>query len=817
MTPKNSGLGGRQTSHILEQLTLEEKATLLEGSESWYTAPVERLGIRALTLTDGPHGVRKIRARDGGSGGFDIGENEPATSFPTASAVAASWAPENARLIGRAIARECRHLGVDALLAPGINIMRDPRCGRNFEYFSEDPLITGVFGSAFITGVQGEGVAACVKHFAANSNENFRFVGDSVVDERALREIYLRAFERVIKTTQPATVMCAYNKLNGTYCSDNRELLTDILRSEWGFDGLVMTDWGATHDRVAGIKAGVDLDMPGGVPHNRAAIMGAVRDRTLETEAVDEAVDNVLQLVGHAAMDPLPPGDDLGEHDALATEVALDSAVLLHNQGLLPLSGHERIAVVGEFFERLRFQGAGSSLVTPRSVTTAKNAFDQRGVQYVYARGFRSLETRPDSELADEAVRAARGADAVLFFGGLGDLEESEGFDRDHLRLSEAQTALLSTLADTGVPVVLILHAGSAVEIPEVERLAAVLHMHLPGMHGGEATAALLLGERSPSGKLAQSWPRHVSEISDVHDYNAGPIAKYYESIYVGYRFYDKAGTPVQFPFGHGLSYSTFEYHDLQVSEREGEVKATVTVHNTGTRDASEVVQLYVGNNESAVFKATRELRAFTKVHVPAGGSVRASMHFTLADLSYWDVRERDWILENGTYLVQVAASSADIRLEAPIRVVSGQATRSPYPKNVDRAYATPPHAIPSEFSTLVGRPIPQGVKSRRLTMETRLADARGSLLGAILYAAIVGHVRRDYRHALRLPDSLERDARVKNAYFLVRMMPTSSMRSLAMSSNGRFPYYLADGLADIAAWHPVKGLRKILAGRRQR
>jgi len=798
---------------LLGELTLEEKARLLEGVDSWYTTPIERLGIPSLLLTDGPHGVRKVR--DIG-GGFDIADNAPSTSFPTASAVAASWDPENARRIGEAIGVECGWHGVDVLLAPGVNIMRDPRCGRNFEYFSEDPLVAGAFGAAFVQGVEAQGIGTSVKHFAANSNEEYRFVGDSVVDERALREVYLRAFERVVTEASPATVMCAYNKLNGTFCSENRDLLTGILRDEWGFTGVVMTDWGATHDRVAGIAAGLDLDMPGGVPHNRAAIVAAVEDGSLAADTVDAAVRNVLTLIsGRTSHGESASAPDLETHAALATQVALDSAVLLRNDGTLPLPPDRRIAVVGEMFERLRFQGAGSSLVTPTTVTSARDAFDRRGIRYAYARGYRSLDATPDPALAAAAVAAARDAEVVLFFGGLGDLEESEGFDRPHLRLSDAQASLLRELVGTGVPVVLVLHAGSAVEVPVVDELAAVLHMHLPGMHGGEAAAALLFGEACPSGKLAQSWPRTAEDASDFADYNRGPMARYYESIYVGYRFYDKAGTDLLFPFGHGLSYANFSYDDVTVRVHDGRAEAAVTVTNTGEVDAAEVVQLYVRNNSDGVFKAEKELRAFAKVRIRAGETVVVPLSFALSDLSYWDVAEHGWVLDNGEYEILIAASAADIRLRAPLTVTTGRNARSPYPPEVDRAYSTPPRSVPECFPKLVGAPMAVPDTGRRLTMETRLKDARRSPVGALLHRAIVGRARKEFEAARRLPESFERDTRLKNAHFLLRMMPTATLRSLVMSSNGQLPYEVAAGIADLAAWHPVRGLKKILSKRR--
>lgn len=809
--PKATAPARASAEQLLAELTLEEKARMLEGVSSWRTFGVERLGIRSLYLTDGPHGVRKVRDA---AGAFGISGNLPSTSFPTSATLANSWDPENARAVGAAIGRECVDLGVDVLLAPGVNLQRSPLCGRNFEYYSEDPLVSAAFGAAFVQGVQGQGVAASVKHFAANSNEDYRFVGDSLVDERALRELYLRQFERVVREARPATVMCAYNAVNGTFSSDNRELLTGILREEWGFDGLVMTDWGATHDRVTALQAGCELDMPGDAAHNRAAIVTAVRDGRLPLEVLDETVRRMLALIEWCTTAQKPMGShDPAAHAALAARVAVDSAVLLENDGALPLAPEaEHLVVIGELFERMRFQGAGSSLVTPTTLVTPRDAFAARGIRYRYARGYRALAEGRDDRLAREALASVGADDTVLFFGGLTDLEESEGFDRTTMALPESQTVLLEQLLAAGARVVLVLFAGAPVELPFAERLAAVLHLGLPGMQGGEAAAALLFGEANPAGRLAQSWPRIAAEQSAL-DYNTGYQARYAESIYLGYRGYDAADARVRYPFGHGLSYTAFAYRDLRVTQHDGRVEVRATVDNTGRRDGAEVVQLYVHNNRGEVFKAEKELRAFAKLHVPAGGSADAVLTFDLADLSYWDVAEHGWVLENGAYEVQLGASASDIRLRAPLEVTSGRPSRSPYPTEVDADYATPPRRVPASFPALLGREVSPEPQRRRLTMETRLVDTRHTVVGALFSRAVLARVEKDYRAALRMPDGPERDARVKNTHFLVRMMPFQSLRSMTMSSSGALPAHAAAGIAELATGHPIRGLRRILHG----
>lgn len=795
-----------EIERLLGELTVAEKVRLLEGSQSWRTHPVDRLGIPALFLTDGPHGVRRVREVEGA---FGVSNNHPSTAFPPAVTLASTWDPAYAARMGEAIAAEASDLGVDVVLAPGVNIKRNPLCGRNFEYFSEDPLLTGALGAAFVRAVEERGIATSVKHFAANSNEDYRFVGDSVVDERALREIYLRQFERIVTEGQPSTVMCAYNALNGTFASDNRVLLTDILRDEWGFDGVVMTDWGATHDRVQSVIAGCELDMPGDAPHNRQALMDAAADGSLPAEILDQAVRRMLRLILRPRVRAEEPSD-AAAHADLSRDIATEGAVLLANDGVLPLSASAEYLVVGEMFERMRFQGAGSSLINPTSTVTPRAAFEARGIRYRYHRGYRAMSPETDAVLEAEAVAAMRPGDTVLFFGGLSDLEESEGFDRASMAMGENQVRLLRRLAAAGARVVFVMFAGAPVELPFADDLAAILDMHLPGMHGGEATARLLFGEVSPSGKLAESWPLTAADASSAADFDRSPRAQYYESIYVGYRFYDAAGTALRYPFGHGLSYTRFAYRDLEVDKADGRVRVRAHVDNVGDRDGVEIVQLYVRNNRDGVFKADKELRAFARVPVAAGASAVVDLEFSLDDLAYWDVEARDWVLDDGDYDVLLAASAADVRLRAPLSVRTGRTPRSPYPAEVDAAYAVPPTAVPDVFPLLLGRDLPPLASTRRLTTETRLTDARRTLLGAVMLRAVSSRVRKDYTEALAMPDGTERDARVKNAHFVLRMMPFQSLRSLAMSSGGAMPLHVARGISELALGHPIRSLRHL-------
>ena len=793
---------------LLEKLTLEEKAALVEGTKTWNTNAVPRLKIPALFMTDGPHGLRKVRRA---SGSFGIADNEHSTAFPTSAAVACSWEPENARQMGGAIAGECLAAGVDVLLAPGVNIKRSPLCGRNFEYFSEDPLLSACFGEAFVQGVQSRGVGCCVKHFAANSTENYRFIGDSVMDERALHEIYLRAFERIVRRAEPYAVMCAYNRVNGVFASENRMLLQETLREEWGYRGPVMTDWGATCNRVRGVFAGCDLDMPGDIRHNRRSILEAVQCGALPAAALDRAARHMLELIGKCRKAQARHPYDAKAHAALSEKIAQDSAVLLKNDGVLPLRGGEKLLAVGEMFEKMRYQGAGSSLINPPEVVAPAAAFRRRGIRFTYCKGYRSYHAGRSTSLEQEALAASEDADTVLFFGGLNDLEESEGFDRSHMRLPENQTVLLEKLLATGKKVVLVLYAGAPVELSFYHKLAALLDMVLPGMHGGEATAALLFGEVDPSGKLAESWPLRAQQSSCAADYGQSPVSRHYESIYVGYRFYDKAGTPLRFPFGYGLSYTAFAYRGMEVCEKDGRVAVRVRLANTGMRDGVEVVELYVRNAPSRVYKAEKELRAFCKIFLRAGEEKTAELSFEKADLAYWHAGRHAWVLENGTYELCAAASAADIRLTAPLVVSDGERAETPYSAQIDAAYAEPPETVPSCFDALPGVRLPRVYPQGVLTMESPLSEFRRTPLGWLLFTAVMHILRRDYKRAQRMPDSLERDARVKSSYFIATMLPYQSLRSISMSSSGQLQYGAAVALFDIMTGHPLRALRRLL------
>lgn len=701
---------------VLASLTTEERASLLDGSDFWHTQGLPERGVPAVMVTDGPHGLRKQPAEGDHLG---IGGSVPATCFPPAAGLASSWDVDLLERVGTALGEECRAEGVAVLLGPGVNMKRTPLCGRNFEYFSEDPVLAGDLAAALVRGVQGQGVGTSLKHFAANNQETHRMSVSAEVDERTLREVYLTAFERVVTGAQPWTVMCSYNRINGVYASQDPWLLTDVLRGEWGFEGLVVSDWGAVDDRPLGVAAGLDLEMPSSSGASTAKVLAAVREGRLAQDDVDRAARRVLRLVAQARAglaDPRPY--DAAAHHALAREAAQRSAVLLRNDPvggggpLLPLdpAGAGVVAVLGEMARTPRYQGAGSSQVVPTqlddALTALRDGLDGSGgsggsggsSEVRFAAGY-ALDGSAGGGLEQEAVDAARGADVVLLFLGLPGSYESEGFDREHLDLPSEQLALLDAVLAVNERVVVVLSNGSAVRlVPWADRVPALLEGWLLGQAGGSAVADLLLGVVSPSGRLAETLPVRVE---DTPAFGAGfpgegGVVRYGEGVFIGYRWYDSRRLPVAFPFGHGLTYTTFGYADLSV-EVTGAGAAVglhveMTLTNTGPRAAAEVVQVSVADPVAAVSRPDAELRAFARVELAAGESQRVTFDLGARDLSYWSPVQRRWVVEGGSFEVRVGASSRDVRLRETVQV--------------DGEDLTPPVALESEISAWLAHPV---------------------------------------------------------------------------------------------------------------
>ena len=666
---------------LIGRLTLEEKAALCSGADFWHTVAVERLGIPAIMVSDGPHGLRAQLAESDHVG---LAGSEPATCFPTASAIGSSWDPDLYGSIGEALAAEAHSLGVSVVLGPGINMKRSPLCGRNFEYLSEDPYLAGELATAMVQGMQQHGVGTSLKHYAANNQEDDRLRVSAQVDERTLREIYLPAFERVVTGAQPWTVMCAYNKINGTYASEHRWLLTDVLRDEWGFLGLVVSDWGAVHDRVAALRAGLDLEMPPNLEESPEAVVEAVRTGELSEAVVDLAVTRLLRLVEKAQPAAADRESfDVAEHHALARRAAGESIVLLKNDdGLLPLRPEPgaRVAVIGEFARTPRYQGAGSSQVNPTRLDVPLDELVLAlgsEVTVDFVPGFTIDGAPEDSRLAEEAVETARAADQVVVFLGLPAAAESEGYDRTHLRLPDSQLGLIDALAETGRPLIVVLSNGSVVQLAGfADRVGAIVECWLSGQAAGGAIADVLTGRVNPSGKLAETVPVRLEDNPSYLNFPGDTqVVRYGEGLFIGYRAYDAAHQQVSFPFGHGLSYTTFELSDLAVElsgkVTDGDLSAVVTlsVTNTGPVAGAEVVQAYVGDLESEVTRPVRELKAFSKVWLEPGETRLIELTLDQRAFSFWSVRWNRWAVEEGDFEIAVGTSSRDLPLRSRVRV----------------------------------------------------------------------------------------------------------------------------------------------------
>jgi beta-glucosidase len=656
---------------LVSEMTLEEKASLLGGDDFWHTKAVERLGIPKFMMSDGPHGLRK---QDTEGDHLGVNDSIKAVCFPAACATASSFDTDMIGKMGEAIGDECQAEDLSIVLGPAVNIKRSPLCGRNFEYFSEDPYLAGKMAAAYINGVQSRHVGTSIKHFALNNQEFFRMSNSSEASERTMREIYFPAFEIAVRESQPKTVMCSYNKINGTYASDNEWLLTKVLRDDWGYEGFVMTDWGAVDDRVQGVRAGLELEMPGNTAENDAKIVAAVKNGELDEKLVDRSCERILKVV-YDYFDNKKEGvvfDRNADHEK-ATEIAAECAVLLENNGILPLDANKKIVYIGEYAEAPRYQGGGSSHINSSKVTSALESAKAKCRNVEYVKGFPAQADEPlDKAELDKALAAAKSADVVVIFAGLPDIIESEGYDREDMNMPAAQNELIEAVAEVNENVVVVLHNGSPVETPWADDVAAILEMYLGGQGVGEATDKLLYGEKNPSGHLAETFPMRVQDNPSYLNFNTDPEKCYYsEGVYVGYRYYDKKMMPVRWAFGHGLSYTTFELSNLRVSSDkmsdDTKIKVCVDVKNTGSVAGKEVVQLYVGDLNGTPDRPVKELKGFAKVEVAPGETKTVEMEICSRALSYFDEGLGDWFAPTGKYELLVGNASDNITLRTEI------------------------------------------------------------------------------------------------------------------------------------------------------
>ena len=780
---------------IITKLNLEQKCALLSGDTVFTTRGYKNAGVPSITLSDGPNGVRK---QAGAADHLGLNPSVPATCFPTAATVACSWDPALGEKIGRAMGEEAAAQEVAVLLGPGLNTKRSPLCGRNFEYFSEDPYLSGKMAAAYVRGIQSEGISACPKHFAVNSQELRRMASDSVVDERTLRELYLTGFEIVVKEAHPKALMSSYNLINGTYANEHAHLLQDILRGEWGFDGAVVTDWGGSNDHALGVKNGSTLEMPAPGGDAVRELLAAVQSGKIAEADVDARLDELLTLVldTHAAVERHSRSFDADAHHALARRAAGESVVLLKNDdALLPLAEGARVAVIGDFAETPRYQGAGSSAVNSIKVDTFLDCLKDSGLHSVgFAPGF-DRQGKPDAAKQAEAVALAAEADAVLLCLGLDEIKESEGLDRADMKLADNQIELLQAVREANPNTVVIVNAGASLETPWLAHCKALVYGALGGQAGAGAMVDVLTGKINPGGKLAETWANAYAD-TPARDHFAGPgrTVQYREGLYVGYRYYQTAGVPVAFPFGHGLSYTQFAYSDLHADAHS----ATLTVTNTGDRAGAEIVQLYVAKPNAEVFRPAQELKAFAKVQLAAGESKTVTLTLDDKAFRYWNTRTESWEVEGGTYELRVGASSADIRLTAAVEVIGTDALNPYAGKALPHYQSGQVQTMPdAEWETLLGRPIPDDrVKIDRNMTLGELNHGR-SPLGWLVWAALTALLNASYKKGK--PDL--------NVLFQYNM----PLRALAKMTNGTISMGMVDGIVMEVQGFWVIGLVRVI------
>ena len=716
---------------VIDKMTLEEKASLCVGFDYWHSREIEKYNIPQITMSDGPHGLRVQKNK---SDNLGINESEISTCFPAASALSNSWNSKLLYLLGQTLGEEARKENVNIVLGPAINIKRSPLCGRNFEYFSEDPYLTGILGSEYVKGLQSKNVGACVKHFAVNNQENRRRTIDVIIDERALREIYLKAFEMIIKDAKPWSIMSAYNKVNGEYCSENQHLLNDILRKEWKYEGIVISDWGAENNRVKGLKATHELEMPGGRGDGVNEIITAVKNNKIPEKQLDEAVDRIIDIATRKK-EIKEEKYDFQSHHEIAEKIAEETIVLLkNNENILPLK-NKKIALIGDMAKTPRYQGAGSSTINPYKIENAYDNFIKNGIAVEYAKGYERIETERDEDLRKEAVNIASRNDVVIIFAGLTENYESEGVDRKNLNIPKNQNILIDEICNINKNVIVVLSNGSPVLMPWKDKVKAIITGYIGGEGGGKAIVNCLIGKVNPSGKLAETYPTKLEDTPCFKNYPGSELTvEYKESIYVGYRYYDKKGCEVLFPFGFGLSYTEFQYSDLNIIFEKEKINISFKIKNIGKYKGKEIAQIYVSKENSGVFRPLKELKGFEKVELNPEEEKTINTSINQNSLKYFDIQKNKWILENGTYNILIGKSSTDIILSEKVYINSKEEISKN--KFADKYYIGDIQNISDEeFEQLIGKKLPnRKLILEQINEENTLEQLKDTKIGKIIY-----------------------------------------------------------------------------------
>ena len=791
----------RKHQDIIDQLTLKEKASLISGKDFWQTVNIDRIGLRSAFLSDGPHGVRRQAAAADHLG---LNASIPATCYPTAATMANSWDPELGEGLGQRLGQEAAVQKVNILLGPGTNMKRNPLCGRNFEYFAEDPYLAGKMAAGYIRGIQSNGISACVKHYACNDQEENRMTLDSVLDERTLREIYLTAFEIAVKEGKTKSIMSSYNLVNGVYANENEHLLVDILRNEWGFNGLVVTDWGGNNDSVLSLKCGNQLEMPGN-PDRPEEVIKAIEAGELDESVLDDNIDDLLEIILDTfanGVDKAPEKFDVDEHHEFAKKCAEESAVLLKNNGVLPLNKEKKVAFIGDFLYLPRYQGAGSSIVNPTKLDNTKDLLPNRELNCVGAcRGFNRYGKK-SNKLHKEAIELAKKADIVVLYLGLDEVTEAEGLDRKNLHIEDNQIQLVKDIKALEKEIVVVLSCGSAVEIPFVNEVDAILHGYLSGQAGAEAVLNILEGKVNPSGKLSETYPIALEDVASSDNFPSHTrTIEYREAYGIGYRYFEKADVKVNFPFGFGLSYTKFDYRNLEIN-KDG---VSFDITNIGTVKGKEIAQLYIGLALSAIIRPLKELKGFAKVELEPGETKRVNIAFDDKSFRYFNTKTNKWEIEGGDYDIYIGASSADICLQGSIKI-EGTHAEAPYVKTELPNYAVGNlRNIPDEeFATLLGHEIPNGAlpfyKKNRMVIDynTTFQELRYSKrwVGRLVGKAIPWFTRVLYKFGNRVL-----------ANTLVMGVVHQPMRGMSRFSQGGLRMSQLDGLIAVFNGHFFSGL----------
>lgn len=778
----------------LSSVSLKDKAQLTAGVSPNRTA--EKGSFRSLFLCDGPSGIRMPNVKSDSLSG--VSDSQPTSVFPVGSCLANSWDEEDFYLEGEAIGKECAYFGVDLLLGPALNIQRNPLCGRNFEYYSEDPLLSGLFAGQFTLGLQRHGAGACLKHYCCNGNEKYRFVGDSIVSRRALSEIYLRNFDYAVRIGHPYAVMTAYNQVNHTFCSENAYLLKDKLRDEFGFQGLVMTDWGGTHNKVEALKNGLNLEMPGCIVHNVRIVKEAVEQGTLKEEELNEAILPMLEVAKWTEKKEEIGKEILDSNAVLAVKFALDGAVLLRNEkDILPLKKETPLAVIGDFFTYMRYQGSGSSMLTPYALSTFESAFNKRGISYEFAQGYEDGENKVDLKKEKEALELAKKKDVIVFFGGLSDFDESEGFDKTSLHMPENQFHLLVELQKLGKPIVFMMSTGTPVDLDGLDFVTAILNLGPAGEGAGEAGTQLLFGEANPSGHLAQTWPLHYEDVPLAKEFTSSPIEYYKDEVYCGYRYYETVNKEVRYPFGYGLSYTTFAISSFEAKVEENKIHFAASIKNTGHVGGKTVLQIYATKPRIGPKK---ELVSFKKVYLEPQEEKTVEWDCPMERLSSYDASKDRLSVQKGQYLFHCGFSVADTPFQKEISIDGEEGDfNAPLELGISD----------EEFCKRIGVEYRLYVPGKKpYSLETPISEFSSPIGKIFRKSTSYFGGELQYKKGKKIKDPVKRASEMKAGNFVRRLMPANSLRSLCFSSGGLFTYELALLLEGLVNNHPIQALK---------